>query len=114
MTRSAVVALPEARDGLSVLGQEIKKNRISKQWTVADLAARAGVSPRTVRLAETGDSAISAGNLFNIAVLAGVSLFGSDTPAALAQLRKRGEETLALMPVRVRTPDLGDPSDYFN
>lgn len=44
---------------------------------------------------------VTIGTVFNAAFLLGVNLFGLD-PQALAEARRRGEDTLALLPSRVR------------
>jgi transcriptional regulator with XRE-family HTH domain len=88
-------------DALAVLGQQINEARLAKGWTVIDTASRLGVGPRTVRAMEKGSPGVSIGTVFNAAFLVGVNLFGLD-PQALAEARRRGEDTLALLPSRVR------------
>ena len=88
-------------DALAVLGQQINEARLAKGWTVIDAAARLGVGPRTVRALEQGSPGVAIGTVFNAAFLVGVNLFGLD-PHALAEARRRGEDTLALLPSRVR------------
>jgi transcriptional regulator with XRE-family HTH domain len=98
--RTIGLSRPSA-DALAVLGQQINEARLAKGWTVADTAARLGVGPRTVRALEKGAPGVAIGTVFNAAFLVGVNLFGLD-PAALAEARRRGEDTLALLPSRVR------------
>lgn len=96
-------------DALAVLGQQINQARLDKGWTVIDTASRLGVGPRTVRALEKGSPGVAIGTVFNAAFLVGVNLFGLDPPA-LAEARRRGAETLALLPQRVRAAQ----SDRFD
>jgi transcriptional regulator with XRE-family HTH domain len=77
----------------------VRLARQAKRWPAAELAARAGVSARTVSMIERGSPTVSAGNLFNVAVLAGVDLFGADADE-LARLRALGRDKIALIPAR--------------
>lgn len=103
--RTIVLSRPSA-DALAVLGQQIHEARLGKGWTVIDTAGRLGVDPRTVRAIEKGSPTVTIGTVFNAAVLLGVNLFGLE-PNALAEARRRGEATLALLPSRVRPTTRG-------
>lgn len=98
--RTISLSRPSA-DALAVLGQQIHEARLDKGWTVVDTAGRLGVDPRTVRAIEQGSPTVTIGTVFNAAFLLGVNLFGLDAQA-LAEARRRGEVTLALLPQRVR------------
>jgi transcriptional regulator with XRE-family HTH domain len=103
------VISPVARDALIVLGQRIKIARIQRGWTVADVARRSLTSVPTVRKIEAGAPGTAIGTAFHMAFLLAVPLFGIEDPAELARLRRQGEDTLALLPARVRgTEDLDD------
>ncbi|MFD3510962.1 helix-turn-helix transcriptional regulator [Nocardia sp. NPDC058666] len=104
MARKRIGLHPAAADAVRVLGQQVRLARRAKNWTAADLAAATGVSPRTISSIETGSSAVSIGNVLNVAAIAGVPLFGVDDPAELTRMRLRGEERIALIPTRVRHP----------
>lgn len=101
MPRREVVPLAATKDALTVLGQHIRQARHSRGWTAAELAERAGVSERTVLAVESGSPGSSIGIAFNLAVLVGLPLFGAESKAELALMRRRGEEVLALLPSRV-------------
>jgi transcriptional regulator with XRE-family HTH domain len=100
------------RDALEVLGHQIRLGRYARGWTLAELAARLGVNPRTASAVEAGAPTVSIGTVFNAAVLVGVNLFGL-TGAELARARRAGEETLALLPEKVRKPPVRDSIDDF-
>ncbi len=102
MPRQRIGLHPAADDAVQVLGQQVRQARIVKGWTAAQLASAAGVSARTVSSIETGSPAVSIGNVLNVAVIAGVALYGVTDQAELTRMRLRGEERLALLPVRVR------------
>lgn len=80
-----------ARDALRTLGQEVRIARTVKRWTAAKLAESAGVSAATVSKIENGETAVAVGNVFNVAVIAGVRLFSYDDPSDIALRRRRGE-----------------------
>jgi len=61
-TTMAVVTL-----GRTPLAERIILERASRGWSQAELAKRAGVSPSTIALAETGGSKTSARTLYRIA-----------------------------------------------
>jgi len=89
-------------DALKVTGQLIQGGRLQRKWPVSELAARAGVSERTVRAAEEGAPGTSFGTVLELLYLTGNSPFGVDDPVELARMRRRGEERLALLPSRAR------------
>ena len=100
-------------DALGVLANQIKMARVSHGWTLADMAARVGVTPRTMAAVESGAPSVAIGAVFNAAFTAGVDLFCPDGPE-LARARRRGEKTLALLPSRVRKPIVRDNPDDFD
>jgi transcriptional regulator with XRE-family HTH domain len=101
MTKRTIALTRPSADALAVLGQQLHEARLDKGWTVVDTAGRLGVDPRTVRAIEQGSPTVTIGTVFNAAFLLGVNLFDLD-PYALAEARRRGEATLALLPSRVR------------
>lgn len=102
--------MPAAADAARVLGQQIRMARHERGWTATSLAERLGVSPVTVRAIESGAPGTAIGTVLTAAVLTGVPLFGVEDKAELARMRLRGEERLALIGKRVRTPK-GTSSD---
>lgn len=99
--RQRIDSPPAARDAARVLGQQIRLARRDRNWTASELAARSGVSERTVLAAEAGAASTSIGNVFKVAIAAGVPLFAITDVDELARARFRGEEKLALLPSRV-------------
>ena len=95
----------QTRDAVRVLAQQIVAARRGRRRTAADVAERAGISRTTLAKIEHGDPSVAIGTVFEVATLLGVSLFASDR-AELASLVARGEERLALLPDRVREPDV--------
>lgn len=104
MARRPVSTMPAAADAIAVLGHQARLARHNRGWTAEDLAARIGVSARTVLAIESGAPGTAIGNVFNAAVMVGVPLFGVEDKAELTRLRRRGEERLALLPSRVYSP----------
>ena len=103
MARRSVAVSRGSAEALAVLGNQVKLARYARGWTIADLAARLGVNPRTVSKIEDGSSTVTVGTVFNAAFLVGVDLFGLTGPE-LARARRQGRETLALLPAKVRKP----------
>jgi transcriptional regulator with XRE-family HTH domain len=112
MAKHEVAISPVARDAIITLGQRIKVARIQRGWTIADLAARSLISAPTIRNMEAGATGTAVGTVFHVAFLVGMPVFGIDDPAELARLRREGEDTLALLPARVRT-SRDDVDDNF-
>ncbi|MBN9608742.1 MAG: hypothetical protein BGO26_11695 [Actinobacteria bacterium 69-20] len=112
MTRRRVAVSRASADALGVLGNQIRLGRHARGWSIADLAARLGVNPRTVTNAESGSPTVAIGTVFNAAFLVGVDLFGLSGPE-LARARRAGEETLALLPAKVRKPTARSSPDDF-
>lgn len=98
-----------AADAVTILGIHVRSARHDQHWTVAQLAARAGVSPRTVTAIESGSGSTSIGNVFTVAVAAGITLFAADNQRSLAIMRGLEQGRVALLPSRIRPrADLGD------
>lgn len=102
MGRQRVGMTRAASDAARVLGQQIRMARQEQGLTMAALADRALVSERTVSTIERGGATPSVGNVFKVAIAAGVPLFGAETRMELQQLRRIGQDKLALIPTRVR------------
>jgi len=102
-----------AENALAVLGHEIRLSRKGKNMKIVELAARTGLSPRTISAIETGSPSTSVGNVFTVAVAVGFPLFSMNDPSELLAHRRRGEQKLALMPTRVDRPRVeGDDGDF--
>ena len=107
MGRQRMSINSQAADATAVLGALVHQARASYGWTLADLAARAGVSARTVSAVESGAAATSIGAAFNVAVAAGVLLFDLD-PRELARAARHEADKVALLPKRVRPGKMPD------
>ena len=103
MPRHRLAVSRAAGDALAVLGTQIKIARQARGWTLSDTATRLGIDRRTITSIEAGAPGVSIGTAFNAAYLVGVDLFGLNGDE-LAAARRRGQDTLALLPARVRTP----------
>jgi transcriptional regulator with XRE-family HTH domain len=112
MAKRELVVSPVARDVLLVLGQRIKVARIERGWTMADVASRSLTSTPTIRNIEAGAPGTAIGTVFQVAYLLGVPLFGIEDPAEIARLRRQGEDTLALLPSRVRSREVELDDDF--
>lgn len=113
MTKKIPSLSRPAADAAAVLGGLIKVARLDKRWSQRDLAERLSVDPRTVAAIEAGLPTVSIGSVFQAAFLTGVPLFGLEG-TDLAAARRRGEETLSLLPQRIRTPkqEVDDGLDF--
>lgn len=90
----------EAKDALTLLGEQIRAARIGRGWTQANLAERIGSQQKTISAIENGQPGVRIGTVFQAALMAGVPLFEtSTTNAALltlphpALLRRRARPT---------------------
>lgn len=108
MGRREIGTTGAAEDAIAVLGQQIRQARLARGLTAESLAGSAGISRKTLTAIENGSAAASIGNVFKVATLVGVPLFGVDDPSELLALRRRGEERLALLPSRVALPRVSD------
>jgi transcriptional regulator with XRE-family HTH domain len=93
------------------MGQQLAIARRRQGRAAAEVAERAGISRPTLRRIERGDPTVAIGNVFQVAMVLGVPLFGA-TGRELAELAARGERDLALLPARIDvTPE--DVDDAF-
>lgn len=99
------------REAAGLLGRLIRIERKNRRWTAAELAERVGVSLVTLRRIENGDPKCSIGLVFEAAALVGVRLFESDQ-ATLAAHLARAEETLTLLPQKIRKSEKDVDDDF--
>jgi transcriptional regulator with XRE-family HTH domain len=97
------------RHAAELLGAQVRQARIQRDWTVRELADRAGISVPTLLKVEHGDPSVALGTAFDLAVLTGVPLFFDDR-ARLASEASRAQERAVLLGQRVR-PSIEQP-DY--
>jgi transcriptional regulator with XRE-family HTH domain len=86
---------PEVNDQLVELGKRIRQARVARQLTLADLAARIFVTPKTLGRVEAGDPGVSLGVLAS-------TLFALSHQRDLDQLL--GEDAVAAAHQRARLP----------
>lgn len=92
--------LQHSKDAVFLLAQNIKLERKRRKMSETDLADRAGIARSTLQRIEKGDPSVEIGTVFNVAHIAGVQLFG--TESEFTSLLSRTEDKLALLPKRIR------------
>lgn len=60
------VVLPQYKNGLSQMGENIKLARKRRKLTAIQVAERAGISRSTLNLIEKGESSVAMGAYFNV------------------------------------------------
>lgn len=100
MGRQEISMRPYARDAAELLGANVKTARTNRNWTAAELAARAGCSRRTISNIEHGRPEVSIGHVFNVCAVLGLPLFRPD-PDELARMNRSAQTIVALIPSRV-------------
>lgn len=91
---------PAVVDAVTAVGLEIRNARQGRGWTKAELAERAGITPKTLRTVEEGSPGVAMGIVFEVALLVGLDLLGRPEDAMPA-LVERGRERLSMAPQRV-------------
>lgn len=90
-----------AAEAVSYLGHLIRKSRIERKETAAQLAERAGISRGLLQRIERGDPGCSVGAVFEVAALLGIRLFNLDRESLTAN-NQIASQTLTLLPSAVR------------
>ncbi len=103
---------PYAVEAARLLGAQIRLARRERRWSQAELAARAGITARTVYKIEHGDLSVGLGAVFEAAALLGVPLFHSDRSRLTVDL-DRVEARSALLPRPTRSRPDEDVKDDF-
>lgn len=103
MSKRPITVSRDTSLALEVLGQRIRQGRTTRGWSQAELATRIGVSKATIAGIERGAPTVAVGHVIQAAFVAGMPLFGIEDPARLAELRRQGEDVLALLPAKVHT-----------
>lgn len=88
-------------EAVSYLGRLIRKGRIERKETAAQLAERAGISRGLLQRIERGDPGCSIGAVFEVAALLGIKLFDLDRET-LAANNRLAAATLTLLPSAAR------------
>jgi transcriptional regulator with XRE-family HTH domain len=103
---------PYAVEAAKLLGAQIRLARRARRWSQADLAARAGITPRTLYKIEHGDLTVGLGPAFEIATLVGVPLFHAERSRLSTDL-DRVEARSALLSRPTRTSQSENVNDDF-
>ena len=90
-------------EAVELLARMIRAGRIDRKIPTREMATRAGISRSLLQRIEEGDPNCAIGAVFEVAVIAGVSLFETD-PGRLETQRSALSEKLSLLPQRVRKP----------
>jgi len=93
------------------LGQLVRKARLERKETTAQLAERAGISRGLLQRIERGDPGCSVGATFEVAALVGIRLFDLDRDT-LAANRRSLEHTLTLLPSAARSTRKAVKDDF--
>jgi len=88
-------------EALELLGQMIRVGRIDRKMSAQEMANRAGISRPLLRRIESADPGCAIGSVFEVAAIAGVTLFGGES-ARIQTERSALMEKLSLLPQRVR------------
>ena len=92
-----------SHDALALLGQNVRRRRIERKITAAELAERAGLSRGLVQRIEKGDPGCAIGAVFEAAAIVGVRLFDADQ-AMLSRALGANAAIITLLPRSVRSP----------
>ncbi|HEY2536020.1 MAG TPA: helix-turn-helix transcriptional regulator [Solirubrobacteraceae bacterium] len=94
---------PYAAEAAQLLGARIRLARRERRWSQDELAARAGITPRTLSKIEHGELSVGLGAVFEAAALVGVPLFFTERSRLSADLdRVEAKGALLPRPPRVR------------
>jgi transcriptional regulator with XRE-family HTH domain len=92
-------------EAAQLLGAQIRLARRERRWTQEELAARSGITARTVSKIEHGDLSVSLGAAFEAAALLGVPLFYAERSRLTTDLdRVKARSALLPRPPRPRPP----------
>ena len=87
----------------SLLCKLVRRSRIERKITAAELAERAGLSRGLVQRIEKGDPGCAIGAVFEAAAIVGVRLFDADQ-AMLSRALGANAAIITLLPRSVRSP----------
>jgi transcriptional regulator with XRE-family HTH domain len=91
------------KESVKLLAEMIRAGRIERKITTRDMAMRAGVSRTLLQRIEEGDPSCAIGAVFEVAVIAGVSLFEAEPDRFQTHLAALSEK-LSLLPKYARKP----------
>jgi transcriptional regulator with XRE-family HTH domain len=96
---------------IQLLGQLIREHRIKKKVSTTELALRSGISRSLLRRIENGDPSCSIGAFFEVATVAGVSLFDMDERSISRAIHQQ-KEKLTLLPSKIRPSRIPFNDDF--
>ncbi len=100
-----------SQDAITLLGQLIRRARIERKLTVAELAERAGMTRGLVQRIEKGDPGCSLGAVFEAAAVLGIRLFDAGR-ATLSDALGTSAAMLTLLPKAVRSSSIKAKDDF--
>ena len=100
-----------SRDAVMLLGQLVRLGRIERKLTLAELAARAGVSRGLLQRVERGDPGCTIGAVFEIAAIVGIPLFEADQNTLTTGIIAN-RKTLTLLPQSARASRKAVKDDF--
>lgn len=100
-----------ALDAALLLGQQIRLARKKRRWSEANLAERAGISRATLQKIEAGEMTPAIGLVFEVATLAGASLFEQDIQRLETSIDLT-QSKIALLPKRIRVQTTVADDDF--
>ena len=99
------------RDAAALLGALIRRARLERKMTAAQLAERAGLSRGPIQRIEKGDPGCAIGAAFEAAAIVGVRLFDADQ-TALSGLIETNRTILTLLPQSARAARIEAKDDF--
>lgn len=103
--------LKYSRDAVTFLGQQIKLERKKRKLSESDFAERSGIARSTLQRIEKGDPSVEIGTVFNVAHIAGIKLFA--TESNFTSLLNQASDKLALLPKRIHNKNKKEVFDEF-
>lgn len=85
------------QEALQLLGTLIRKARLERKQTAAEVAERAGISRGLLHRIEGGDPGCAVGAVFEVAWLLGIRLFDQDG-ASLSAWKRQVDAAASLLP----------------
>jgi transcriptional regulator with XRE-family HTH domain len=89
---------------MQLLAGLIRETRLERKMTAQEVADRAGISRGLLQRIEKGDLRCEIGTVFEVALVVGVPLFGTEDAAELVVRLVQTRARLALLPKSIRTP----------
>lgn len=97
---------------MQLLAGLVREARLERKMTAQEVADRAGISRGLLQRIEKGDLRCEIGAAFEVALIVGVPLFGTDDTAELAFQLEQARARLALLPKSIRTPGRQVKDDF--